>query len=80
MVLQLIFGNTFCIDVNLQDRDCNIENKHFTLGGYTVGISFRGCIRNIERDYKPLDLKGTDFTSKDIQVGTCGLLDRYIIS
>lgn len=45
-----------------------------------MGISFRGCIRNIERDYKPLDLKGTDFTSKDIQVGTCGLLDRYIIS
>ncbi|XP_062588516.1 neurexin-4-like [Saccostrea cucullata] len=48
----------------------------YYIGGYTIGISFRGCIRNIVRDYKPLDLKGTDFTSKDIQVGTCGLIDR----
>lgn len=62
----MIFGNIFCIDVNLEDRDCNIENKYFILGGYIVGISFRGCIRNIERDYKFLDLKGIEFISKDI--------------
>lgn len=67
------------VDMNSKVSSRTLQLKKgadYYIGGYTVGISFRGCIRNIERDYKPLDLKGTDFTSKDIQVGTCGLLDR----
>lgn len=67
------------VDMNSKVSTRTLQLKKgadYYIGGYTVGISFRGCIRNIERDYKPLDLKGTDFTSKDIQVGTCGLLDR----
>eukprot|EP00105_Crassostrea_gigas_P034796 XP_019918944.1 PREDICTED: neurexin-4 isoform X1 [Crassostrea gigas] len=67
------------VDMNSKVSSRTLQLKKgadYYIGGYTVGISFRGCIRNIERDYKPLDLKGTEFTSKDIQVGTCGLLDR----
>ncbi|XP_060068811.1 neurexin-4-like [Ylistrum balloti] len=67
------------------DRNAKVSRRSLTisagstyyLGGYTLGISFRGCMRSIEIDVTPVDLNSISSSdTKDVEVGTCGLVDR----
>lgn len=55
----------------------NNFDSNFFEGGYLLGVSFRGCMRNVEVDESPMKLNLISPQHlTNVDVGTCGLTDR----